>query len=970
MRYILLTLLVFFSTLHSSELEKVSLQLKWKYQFQFAGFLMAKEKGFYKDAGLDVTIKEFEENIDIVENVRNDIVDFGVSDSSLIYDKLNGKKLSAIMAIFQHSPFVLLGLQSSGITTLQDARWSILSFSKGIDGIAIQTMLKSNKIDYIPHPPIFSLDKLISGEVDMMAAYISNEPYIAKLKNLDIVTFAPKDYGFEGYGDILFTSQVKVKTHPKTVYKMYEASYKGWEYAFTHIDETVDILYSKYNTLGKTKESLKYEADKLKALSGHGVNFGALNEDRIKSIGQLFNLLKHESNKLSNLDNFIYNPNIEGLNFSQEEKEYIEIKKEINVCLRGNHKPFVIKEEKKYSGVSIDYLDIISQKTALNINYIYNDAGDAYYKNIKNSKCDLGALVVTKPNVHDFLSTTTPYITDSIVMATKTDESYISDISTLTDEKIMMQKDYINLMKYVKSLYPNLNIVPVDNFDLKRVTSGEFYACINPHSRIAYMIATTAPYNIKIMATISEKKLDGSFGVSNTEPLLLSILNKSIQSIPDHTIDKLERLYSVIKIEKQVNYVLIFQIVFISLIIILIILFFYFKQRKLGKALREEKEKFENIFYKASDGVSILSNGHIIDCNDALVHILGYKNKEQVLHLTPSELSPKYQPDGKSSLNKSIHMRNIAKEHGVNNFEWKLLKADGRAFWADVVLTNISTKRDEIIIHAVWRDIQFKKEMENELLELNTNLENRVKLELEKNKKQQFMLMQQSRLAQMGEMISMIAHQWRQPLNTLSLITQGMQMKYKKSLLNNENMQVFDQNTKKQITQMSSTIDDFQNFFKPQVEKSVFDISETINHVLGLILPIFSKAKVHIELQLKDNISINGYSNELGQVLINILNNAKDAMEEQGSTKQKLIKISTMSDEDTILITIEDNAGGIQEDIIDKIFDPYFSTKLDRNGTGIGLHMSKMIIEEHMQGTLGAANCSHGAIFTITLKKI
>lgn len=240
----IILLCIFISSVFATEdLEKISLQLKWKYQFQFAGFIAAKEKGFYEDVGLDVDLIEFDSSIDIINNVKNSITDFGISDSSIIYDALHGEPISALMVIFQESPFVLMGLKSSGIQTLKDIDWKTLALYEGIDGIAIKTMLKSNHIDYIAMPPLFSMDKLISGEVDMMTAYISNEPYVAKRKNIEVITFSPRDYGFEGYGDILFTSKNMLKNHPEVVKKMHQASYKGWNYAFNHIDEMVDIIY-------------------------------------------------------------------------------------------------------------------------------------------------------------------------------------------------------------------------------------------------------------------------------------------------------------------------------------------------------------------------------------------------------------------------------------------------------------------------------------------------------------------------------------------------------------------------------------------------------------------------------------------------------------------------------------------------------------------------------------------------------
>ena len=659
------------------------------------------------------------------------------------------------------------------------------------------------------------------------------------------------------------------------------------------------------------------------------------------------------------------NPTISDVNLTEEEKEYLKDKKIINVCLRENLKPFMIKDNQDYSGISVDFLNNISKKLDIKMNYIYNNRTDKYPNNFKNSTCDIAALIVAKPNFFHFLTPTIPYVVDDIVIATSINKPYISDFSKLNNEKIMMQKGHKNIIQYIKKLYPNLHIVEVDNFDLNRVSSGEFYAAVDPYTRMAYLIASSSGYNIKIMGKIGKRKLEGSFGVKNSELLLLKILNKAIEKTPKEIMKNIERKYSIIKVEERIDYLL----VFLSFIIILIILVLYLKQKRLAEIIRQEKEKFKNIFYKASDGISILTNNSFTDCNNSLVDILGYDNKNQVLNLSPSQLSPKYQPDSQESLKKSILMINIARRDGVNNFEWKHLKANGEEFWVDIVLTDISTKDGEEIIHGVWRDIQLKKEMEAQLLELNTNLELKVQEELEKNQTQQFMLLQQSRLAQMGEMISMIAHQWRQPLNNLSLLTQSVILKYKANKLDIKYMDDFHKNTKKQITQMSNTIDDFRNFFRPEKDKSNFSLSKPLYTAIDILKPKLDSGRVRIEKSIDEKLSINGFENEIGQTVINILNNSVDAFNDKQSDKEKVIKVSIFENNHYIIISISDNAGGIPDNILNKIFDPYFSTKNEKNGTGLGLYMSKVIIEEHMNAKLEVSNDEDGAVFTMTFKK-
>ncbi|MEA1953621.1 MAG: response regulator [Campylobacterota bacterium] len=251
-----------------------------------------------------------------------------------------------------------------------------------------------------------------------------------------------------------------------------------------------------------------------------------------------------------------------------------------------------------------------------------------------------------------------------------------------------------------------------------------------------------------------------------------------------------------------------------------------------------------------------------------------------------------------------------------------------------------------------------------ELERYRTNLEERVKLEVDKNHKQQLMLLRQSRLAQMGEMISMIAHQWRQPLNTLSILSQTIVLKYELKKLDDENMEFFDVNSNMQIQNMSKTIDDFRNFFKPEKEKTEFIINSVIDDIIELIQPILTLNEINIAFDIKEEYKTIGYQNELGQAILNIINNAKDALVENKIGNKK-IEITLNQNDKNTLLTISDNAGGVPEDIIEKIFDPYFSTKEEKNGTGLGLYMSKMIIEDNMGGKLKVSNTTECAVFEI-----
>jgi len=229
------------------------------------------------------------------------------------------------------------------------------------------------------------------------------------------------------------------------------------------------------------------------------------------------------------------------------------------------------------------------------------------------------------------------------------------------------------------------------------------------------------------------------------------------------------------------------------------------------------------------------------------------------------------------------------------------------------------------------------------------------------------MLLQQSRQAAMGEMIGNIAHQWRQPLNTLGLYTQRLGIFYGSPDFNKEFLDSSIAKSMEIIKHMSKTIDDFRDYFKPEKEKADFNVIEAIKNTLSLLEGSFQNPKITIDVAEHDNPVITGYQNEFSQVFLNILNNAREVLiEREIADARVLITIGSVGN--SAVVTVADNAGGIPDELINKVFDPYFTTKGPQAGTGIGLFMSKTIIEKNMGGRLTVRNTDTGAEFRIEVE--
>ena len=261
------------------------------------------------------------------------------------------------------------------------------------------------------------------------------------------------------------------------------------------------------------------------------------------------------------------------------------------------------------------------------------------------------------------------------------------------------------------------------------------------------------------------------------------------------------------------------------------------------------------------------------------------------------------------------------------------------------------------------------EEHTHELEIKNEELQNAIKKEVEKNRLKDEMMFQQSRFASMGEMIGNIAHQWRQPLMELSslFINIEAQLKLNGKVSSQDILETIGKSN--DITKyMSNTISDFQNFFAKNKEKVCFNISEQLNASVNIISSSLKKNKIHLDIIIKKNPIICGFKNEYSQVIINIVNNARDILIAR-KIKNPKIKIFIEEDDDTTVLRITDNAGGIDENLVNEIFEPFF-TQEKTNGTGIGLFMSKLIIENNMGGKLMAINNNDGAEFIIVVPKV
>lgn len=262
-------------------------------------------------------------------------------------------------------------------------------------------------------------------------------------------------------------------------------------------------------------------------------------------------------------------------------------------------------------------------------------------------------------------------------------------------------------------------------------------------------------------------------------------------------------------------------------------------------------------------------------------------------------------------------------------------------------------------------EIAERREAEQALKKLNATLEQRVGEELAKNREKDHLLIQQSRLAAMGEMVHNIAHQWRQPLNSLSLIVSNMHDDFRFNTMTPETLDRDVAVVRRLIEGMSSTIDDFREFFRPDREESQFDLVEATRDAISIIEATLKNNDIRLELEMPpDALMVTGFHNQFAQAVLNLLANAKESVMESQAGNGR-IRVVLQQQEGEAVLSVEDNGGGFPEEILPKLFEPYFTTK--EQGSGVGLYMVKMIIERNMHGKVSAMNLEHGAKFALSV---
>lgn len=588
-------LLVYSLPIHA--LEQVSLQLNWKHQFEYAGFYAAKAKGFYREVGLELKIKEYEHGIDVSNEVLLGKSTYGISSSQLILERLSGKKVVLLASYLKQNALVLVSQpEIMGVNDLKNKKIMVTEGELENTSLAAllgQFNISLNELDQVEHS--FDVQDFIEGKVDAMSAFLSNELYELERQQVKYNVFNPAEFGIYSFDVELFTSQNTAFLYREKHKKFIQATKKGWEYAFKHKDEIIELIFNQYSKR-KSPQALLFEANKIEKLFRQEVyQIGAISKELIE-----LNTLLYQNiglaNKPFDLTGYVFNPdesdqlNI-SLNLSLRERKYLAQKKSLSVCVDPDWMPLEKIEKGKHIGIAADYLALLSKQLKLPISLVNANTWDDMVGLAKNRQCDFFSLVTNTAAFAGYMDFSLAYLDLPLVLATTHDKAYVDDVANIGKQTVAIVKGYA-FRDLVLEKFPRLNVVEVNSImqGLEMVEKGKVYAYVDNLMSTSYYIQRFFTGNLKVSGRL---ELDLSLGIAtrSDQPVLNTIMKKSMLNIAEDKKQAIINRWVSIKFDNTLRNSLINKFIAITIIFLLLYLFREAYLRHYNKKLSLEVER-------------------------------------------------------------------------------------------------------------------------------------------------------------------------------------------------------------------------------------------------------------------------------------------------------------------------------------------------------------------------------------------
>jgi len=620
-------------------LESVVLQLKWLHQFQFAGYYAAKAKGYYAEEGLDVEIRERSLGKNLVSQIVSGEADYAVGDSSIIADYANGEPIVALAAVFQHNPLIFISKQSSGIISPYEMAGKRIMFEPQGSEAPLRALLDEAGLGagaYTVFPRSFDNNDLVTDKVDVISAYLTDQPFFFKTQGIKVNLINPQNYGLDFYGDLLFTSRRELAGHPGRAERFKRASLKGWQYALDHPEELARLIKTNYHSRLSLEHLLFEAGESRKQILPDRLPLGRIEPHRLSREASLYKHLGYaEPMDENQIKQFIYDPPL-SLDLSEAERAWLRQHPVIQVGIDRDFAPYEwIDGQGAYVGLVADIMRQIEQCLGVKFQIASDKTWQETLEMAQRGELDMIAGAVRTNAREQYLNFTAPYVTNPAIIINDTRQGYVGSLEHLAGKRVAVVQGYFAQELLAKE-YPALTLVPAETVHeaLMLVMSGQADAYVGDAASASHTLKQAGLLNLSYSGQTPYQS-QTSIAVSKRHPELFSIMEKALASIPQSERDTVINHWMGLRMEPGIKPDDAIQYASATSLLLLLFIYWIHRLRKEVSARQLSEKRLASLYTNMTlgfvlneaiyDGKGKMADFRILEVNAAFEQMTGVK---------------------------------------------------------------------------------------------------------------------------------------------------------------------------------------------------------------------------------------------------------------------------------------------------------------------------------------------------------